>query len=201
MRAALSGLVFGRLIVTKFVPGATGVRAKWECVCECGAVVRVVASKLKTGHTRSCGCLLIDWIRSAKTTHGHALKTGRSLTYKSWSNMKTRCGNPKAVNFARYGGAGVTICRRWLDSFEAFLADMGERPSQRHSIERVDNAKGYEPGNCIWATISQQSVNKKISLTVIVNGTPVPLSEACHRYGVKYGTAWMRLHEGREWNA
>jgi len=75
--------------------------------------------------------------------------------------MKTRCENPACAAYARYGGRGITVCARWRDSFEAFLADVGPRPSPRHSIDRKDNDKGYEPGNCRWATPSEQNANQR----------------------------------------
>lgn len=93
--------------------------------------------------------------------HGHRLRSGRrSPEYTAWINIKERCLNAQRPDFPRYGGAGVAVCDRWRDSFESFLADMGPRPSARHSIDRINNSQGYEPGNCRWATREEQSRNR-----------------------------------------
>ncbi len=104
-----------------------------------------------------------------RTTHSHG-KNGSSLTYRSWIAMKSRCCNPNHADFPRWGGAGITVCERWRHSFEAFLADMGERPSKRHSIDRTDNSRGYEPGNCRWATGQEQQRNTRQNHLITFNG-------------------------------
>src|SRR5688572_22665668 len=92
-----------------------------------------------------------------RTTHGMR----KSLTYAAWGAMKQRCTNKKLACYPKYGGRGITVCERWMHSFENFLADVGEKPAKGYSLERVDNNKGYEPGNVIWATIKQQARNKR----------------------------------------
>lgn len=101
----------------------------------------------------------VDRARAKNTAHGHNPKYGkRSGTYRSWDGMKQRCLNPKATGYKRYGGAGVTVCERWL-KFENFLADMGERP-EGTTLDRIDSSRGYEPGNCRWADRSTQNRNR-----------------------------------------
>lgn len=94
--------------------------------------------------------------------HGDTIHREPTPEYCAWSNMIQRCTNPKHPSFREYGGAGIAVCRRWRESFAAFLADMGRRPSARHSIDRYpDNSGGYEPGNCRWATQSEQNFNRR----------------------------------------
>jgi hypothetical protein len=94
--------------------------------------------------------------------HGHTRHTWKSLTYVSWIEMRRRCTNPKRENYRHYGGRGITVCERWMTSFEAFLTDMGKRPSRRHSLEREDVDGNYEPENCVWATQRQQIANRRV---------------------------------------
>lgn len=95
------------------------------------------------------------------TSHGNASKNVKSITYISWIEMRRRCTNPKRDNFKYYGGRGITVCERWMKSFEAFLADMGRRPSRRYSLDREEVNGNYEPGNCKWATQKTQIANRR----------------------------------------
>ena len=153
----LFGRRFGRLIARRYVKGS-----KWECICDCGTIVIVDTAKLTTGHTKSCGCLQVDRAAEANTTHGQARARLRSVTstYRTWQQMKRRCFNPANHNYKYYGGRGVVVCDRWRESFEAFLEDMGERPSG-HTIDRINSDGNYEPGNCRWATPTEQRRNRR----------------------------------------
>lgn len=156
----LVGQVFGRLTVLAYEGVDKHQTALWLCRCECGIVKVVPRRGLRSGGTVSCGCYgrerAAQQLREAKTRHGHA----KSPTHITWCQIVQRCTNPRNRAWKNYGGRGITVCARWRDSFEAFLADMGERPDGL-SIERVDNNRGYEPGNCIWATANQQARNKR----------------------------------------
>src|SRR5215467_3598440 len=132
----------------------TMTRAMWLCDCDCGNPVVVSGGSLRSGNTRSCGC--------RKPALGGAWKHGRTNDdrYQVWADMKGRCLNPKSKIWKYYGGRGIKVCDRWLESFENFLADVGERLLGMW-LDRIDNDGNYEPGNVRWATPKQQSNNRR----------------------------------------
>lgn len=158
---------YGRLTVIAQSP-SRGKGVEWLCQCDCGnqTVVRSIAMVI--GNTRSCGCLRVDAVVRRNLTHGMR----HTPTYNSWASMIQRTCNPRHPSWKNYGGRGVTVCDRWLHSFEDFLADMGARPPGL-SIDRIDNDGNYEPGNCRWATRSQQNSNTRRQVAA-KTGTPVP---------------------------
>lgn len=189
-RLKLSGARFGRLVVRESTSLRDNGKIVWECLCDCGSVVFLNTTRLNTGNTKSCGCLRAEGNRK---THG-----GRSLPeYGIWRHMLSRCENKNLPAYKDYGGRGIGVCQRWHD-FALFLEDMGRRPSVRHSIDRIDNSRGYEPGNCRWATPKEQNRNRRDSCLLDVDGVIATLAEHCERAGVKYSTAHMRLSKGAE---
>ena len=115
-----------------------------------------------------------------------------SREYIVWTMMKSRCLNPRNKSFPDYGGAGIGVCERWL-VFENFLADMGPKPSRAHSIERIDNTKGYAPGNCRWATMRDQSNNRRSNVLIAHAGKSMTVAQWAREVGVPYATFWWRL--------
>src|SRR6266446_3703940 len=146
----LTGQKFGLLIVLGRASNDKQGGPCWHCVCECGTKKEIRGGDLRSGNTISCGCWKIQRI----TKHGHALQ--RSPEYRAWQDMKSRCLNPENKRYKDYGGRGIKIRQPWIDSFEAFFAYVGPRPSSRHSLHRIDNDGNYEPGNVIWALPDMQ---------------------------------------------
>jgi hypothetical protein len=136
-------------------------------------------------------------VNKGRGTHQHS-PFGRDFRseYTIWQGMKARCFNTKTRPFAAYGARGITVCERWRNSFEAFFADMGSRPSPAHSLDRIDNDGNYEPGNCRWATQKQQTRNRRNNLLVTVDGVTRCASEWSERLGVDRNTVRDRIKRG-----
>jgi len=192
----LAGDRFKFLVATgRTVRDERGRRAH-EFRCDCGSIVVSDAWQVRNARRQSCGC---QWRRSAGKAlvrHGHGRAKAQTAEYHTWCHIKARCLVPTDKSFPRYGGRGVTVCARWQESFEHFLADMGPRPSVAHSIDRVDNDGPYAPENCRWATRVEQARNKRTSRLIDYQGEKISLAEACERAGAPYKRAHDRLQNG-----
>lgn len=181
------GDVFGRLTVLELFKVNRSL-VYWSVRCSCGSTLVVEQNALKSGGTRSCGCLKSEKVRDLNTRHG---RSGTSL-YRIWQGMKKRCGNQGDKHWSRYGGRGITVCERWRTSFEAFIADMGERPAGK-SLDRINNDLGYSPENCRWATTSEQNRNKRNTLFLVLSGKKMSLSDAAEFRKIPYDKVYSRI--------
>ena len=185
----LRGRRYGRLKVLAFLGQP---QSRWLCLCDCGYYVSVAAGNLTNRSTNSCGCYLIEFASRLNRTHGKS----DTHEYAVWTGMITRCENPRRAQYDDYGGRGIQICRRWRNSFAAFLADMGACPSRQHSIERIKNSRGYNPKNCKWATRLEQGNNTQRNRWVKFRGENLSVSQWARRLGiVSTGVQW-RLDNG-----
>jgi hypothetical protein len=155
------GRVFGDLTVISKGPRKP-TTTMWLCRCVCGEERMCQRDNLTARRTTSCGCGRLRKFIDRITKHGGCgdSRRGGTPTYRSWRAMRERCRYPQSKSYVNYGGRGISVCARW-DDFGNFLADMGERPSDAHSIDRINNDGNYEPGNCKWATRQEQHSNKR----------------------------------------
>lgn len=184
----LTGQRFGMLVVSEFVERNKRGMARWLCLCDCGNEAVKTLGNLRSGHSKSCGCLRSTTTTREKTTHGMY----GTPTYKSWSSMITRCNNPANHKYPDYGGRGIKVCERW-HAFESFLADMGERPTGK-TIGRIDNDGHYDPSNCQWESGKKQGRNKRNTRLFEHNGITATISEHCERLGINASSVRSRIY-------
>lgn len=187
----LTGNVYGRLTVISFSHKLER-DILWNCRCECGKETKVRSGNLKNGHTKSCGCLGLK----AAQTHGECANGNLTKEYRAFRHMIERCYKPKTKQYHNYGGRGIKVCDRWLNSYSDFLNDVGRAPTQTHSIDRKNNDGNYEPGNCRWATRQEQSNNTTINKMLLYKGETKSLTNWCREFRIKDSTVRCRLKRG-----
>lgn len=192
----LTNKKFGRLTVIKLAESVTNTYGRpirrWVCDCECGNTTIVRVNKLTSGNTISCGCFQKEMVSNLFKTHGKR----HTKEYASWASMKARCLNENSTKFHLWGGRNISICDRWIDSFENFYADMGPRP-EGTSIDRIDTNGNYEPLNCRWATPKQQSNNLRTTRFFTVNDITDTISGFAERLGCSRDAIKLRLKRGQ----
>lgn len=179
----LVGERFGLLLVEQLSNNKHTDRIKWLCLCSCGKKVSVLSYNLKSGHTRSCGCL--------KTKHGYSSPCEKTGTYRTWLGIIQRCTNQKHKHYRLYGGRGITVCDRWK-TFDYFLEDIGERP-ENCQIDRIDNDGGYYKENCRWVTCREQHRNKSTNRMIKFEGRTQCLTDWAEELGICSSTLRYRL--------
>lgn len=188
-QSVFPGDVYNKLTVLERSPLKKGC---FICKCECGNTKEILGSSLRNENTKSCGCLLQETTGKRFRTHGMF----KTKIYAVWNNMKQRCTNPTHKKFKDYGARGINVCKRWLN-FQNFYADMGEAPP-KHSLERINNNKGYSKSNCKWATIKEQQNNRRICISLTFCGKTLNAVQWAKELGISKGVIYRRFHKG--WN-
>lgn len=171
-------------------PGRTGYH--FRALCDCGREHVALAYDISQGKTRSCGCT--SSLESGISRRTHFMCD--SPEYRAWCNMRNRCGDPTNRQWKDYGGRGIKVCERWLESFENFIADLGRKPGPRHSLGRIDNDGDYEPGNVRWETRRQQSLNSRGNTLMTLRGETMTMTEWCEKLGLRRNMVSLRHQRG-----
>lgn len=185
------GKTFNRLTVINVASPTKTCIPRVLCECVCGNKTVVCIYNLKSNHTRSCGCYAYE----STTTH----KMSRTVEYKTWHNIKSRCNNPNSTGYHYYGGRGISICDSWTEEDTGFLnfyKDMGDKPSNKHSIDRIDCNGDYCPENCRWATHEVQGNNKRYNHILHFDGQSKTISEWASVLKMKQNTLYYRIKRG-----
>lgn len=195
-RQITAGDKFGRLTALRCAGRNKWHDQLWECECECGKVKTVAAGKLKSGHTRSCGCLALDMRAKQLETHG-ITTGGKPRTFTIWSGMKARCLNPKSVSYPNYGGRGVGICAEWLEfkAFHEWAVSNGYADGLQ--LDRIDNDGNYCPDNCRWVTRSENQRNTRRTHLITLDGRTQCAAAWIKELGISKTTFYTALHEGK----
>ena len=188
----LTGQIFGRLTVVSRAENSKRGKARWDCRCECGGVTTTTGEYLRSGHTKSCGCFNLEAIANRSKIHGMS----RTAEYRTWTHLKGRAINPNDAAAKHYRDRGIEVCPQWRNSFDAFYRDMGPRPSLEHSIDRIDNSKGYFKENCRWATPKEQARNKRNNYLIEFNGQTRCIAEWSELLGIPYNRLHWRIASG-----
>lgn len=191
----VTGHRYGRLTAQHRVP-SEGRRTIWRFHCDCGTVMDVDVSRVRSGIAQSCGCYRAEMTASRSLKHGHSVGAAKgvkqSRTLKSYQHAKQRCTNPRNPKFPYYGGRGISMCETWTADFRNFLADMGECPPNK-TLDRINPHGNYEPGNCRWATSSEQARTRTDNVIVYHEGCAMILKDFARLMGVEYKTLHARV--------
>lgn len=192
----LTGRRFGRLVVL----GQASRSRYWVCQCDCGRQKEIFSTNLTGGLTASCNCARTEQHRARLLRHGDTARVNGTVRhtkeFQAWYGAKYRCFNPRDGGYKRYGGRGITMCEEWRNDYAAFLRDMGRAPTKKHSLDRIDVNGPYAPGNCRWATDSEQQNNRRSNRYLSYAGRVVTLAQLAAETGVKASTLISRLDRG-----
>lgn len=188
----LTGMIFVRLTVIRWHGRDANGKILWQCRCECGLGSPFLGTYLRTGTTKSCGCLRRDMAAIKKYKHG----LGQSPEMTVWCSMIQRCHNSNHIHYRYYGGRGIRVCTEWKDSFKQFHDDMGPRPTPHHQLDRIDNSVGYSAKNCRWATRNENCRNRRGNRLIEYNGETKTIAEWAELIGMRTDTLKRRIYIG-----
>jgi len=183
------GTTFNELIILEYIGLNKAKQRLWKCQCSCGNITKVTTCDLRSGKTKSCGCL--QRRRSSEFNFKHGLT--RSLEYRTWCNIKNRCYNPNNKDYHNYGGRGIYVCDTWINSFETFIQDMGRKSFKGATLDRIDNNGPYSPDNCRWASQTEQARNRSNNHLITFNGKTQCLAAWAEELNLKYHTLKCRI--------
>lgn len=183
------GKRYGMLVVKCDKPKSVSREAHWLCRCDCGTEKYVSGYRMRKGITKSCGCLKREF---GTRVRKHGMSGSR--IYKIWCDMKARCYDKHRMYYYLYGGRGITVCREWRE-FENFIRDMGEPPTQKHTIDRIDPNGNYEPSNCRWATMKEQANNTRSNRMITHKGETRTMSQWADEAGMSSDNIKDRLNK------
>lgn len=187
----IKGQRFGKLIVLERAENRIRESGRqdvvWVCKCDCGNSKNIRSTYLLQGLTKSCGCIAIEKVKNLNLSHNMC----QTKEYKAWSKLKSRCYTKTDNKYYAYGARGIKVCDRWLESFENFYKDMGDAPTKKHSIDRINVNGNYEPLNCRWATNKEQSNNKTTNVYVEYKGVKYTLKTLSEHLDIPYKYFWM----------
>ncbi len=189
----LTGHKYNKLTVISRDTSVISGKPRWVCQCDCGKTKSVLGSSLRNGSVKSCGCLLTE-LGLSRRQYEKPLE--QFPEYHSWRSMRRRCYDENATGYSNYGGRGIRVDKRWLNSFDNFYNDMGPRPSPEHSLDRENNDRNYEPGNCRWATPEEQSNNKRNCTYYEIDGERLTLPAIARRHGLNYSRLYWYISRG-----
>jgi hypothetical protein len=192
----ITGLKFGNLTVLKYTHINNDGKACFDCLCDCGVIKNISGKNLKSGNTKSCGCIKTERIRSLNLKHG-GCSGGKTPEYFIWRSIIERCTNPNNKDYKYYGGRGINICPEWRYDFKRFILEMGRRPSGL-TIDRIDNNKWYSKENCRWVSQKTQNNNSRNNTILTFNNKSHTISEWGGILNINPGTISMRLF--RKWS-
>ncbi len=169
----MTGTRYNSVIAVNEAGIAASRDTKWLFLCDCGNLFEANGYYVRCGKVKDCPSCAAERVRMASVKHW----LSNTAEFSTWTDIQTRCYNSKTKAFKHYGGRGIVVCKRWLDSFDNFLSDMGNRPSKNHSIERINVNGNYEPSNCKWVTDKEQANNKRSNVLVTLNGITKNVTE------------------------
>lgn len=197
------GQKFSRLTVLKLIGRDKHQSILWLCECECGNKIKVNTTSLKTGNTKSCGCLqkekAIKTLMSFSITHGLSRDANGKKTrlFRIWNGIKTRCLNPNTDNYSSYGARGIKMCKEWISDFKEFHDwAINNGYSDNLTVDRIDNNGNYAPNNCRWATFKTQANNKSNNVMLKFKGHTLNLKQWSETLNMNYRALEARLRRG-----
>lgn len=189
----LTGKQYHRLTVIK----AAARKGYWICECKCGSRKEIYGGNLRSGRTKSCGCLNREKVIGRNTKHGFTSGEERDPLYAVWANMRRRCNDDHNKWYQRYGGRGIKVCKEWADDFDVFHSwamDNGYKTGL--TIDRIDNDGDYSPQNCRWASAKEQARNRSTNHKITAFGKTMLLSDWSIETGIKITTILERIRRG-----